>query len=117
MSFFSRASSFISKTDGLFARACSKVANNFPNITNLDPIKECQTNIQTVKQILKVVEILLGNNNLSESMKNQDPITAQEIFYETLSKINEKFQIPIFVYQVSGEYSMIKAAVKNKGIN
>ena len=64
--------------------------DTFPNITNLDPVKECQTNIQTVKQILKIVEKLITNNNLSESMKNQDPITAQEIFYETLNKINEK---------------------------
>tara|TARA_B100000029_G_scaffold44155_1_gene40787 strand:+ start:660 stop:1634 length:975 start_codon:yes stop_codon:yes gene_type:complete len=64
--------------------------DTFPNITNLDPVKECQTNIQTVKQILKIVEKLITNSNLSESMKNQDPITAQEIFYETLNKINEK---------------------------
>ena len=64
--------------------------DTFPNITNLDPVKECQTNIQTVKQILKIVENLINNNNLSESMKSQDPITAQEIFYKTLNKINEK---------------------------
>ena len=64
--------------------------DTFPNITNLDPVKECQTNIQTVKQILKIVENLISNNNLSESMKSQDPITAQEIFYKTLNKINEK---------------------------
>ena len=64
--------------------------DTFPNITNLDPVKECQTNIQTVKQILKIVENLISNNNLSESMKSQDPITAQEIFYQTLNKINEK---------------------------
>ena len=38
-------------------------------------------------------------------------------YLDIVSKINEKFQIPIFVYQVSGEYSMIKAAVKNKWLN
>ena len=38
-------------------------------------------------------------------------------YLDIVSKINDKFQIPIFVYQVSGEYSMIKAAVKNKWLN
>ena len=38
-------------------------------------------------------------------------------YLDIVSKINDKFQIPIFVYQVSGEYSMIKAATKNKWLN
>ena len=38
-------------------------------------------------------------------------------YLDIVSKINDKFKIPIFVYQVSGEYSMIKAAVKNKWLN
>ena len=35
-------------------------------------------------------------------------------YLDIVSKINNEFQIPIFIYQVSGEYAMIKAAVKNK---
>ena len=31
-------------------------------------------------------------------------------YLDIISAINEKFNVPIFVYQVSGEYSMIKAA-------
>ena len=38
-------------------------------------------------------------------------------YLDIVSKINDKFQIPIFVYQVSGEYSMIKAATKNNWLN
>ena len=38
-------------------------------------------------------------------------------YLDIVSKINSQFQIPIFVYQVSGEYSMIKAAVKNNWLD
>ena len=38
-------------------------------------------------------------------------------YLDIVSKINNEFQIPIFVYQVSGEYSMIKAAVKNNWLD
>ncbi len=34
-------------------------------------------------------------------------------YLDIVSRINEKFNIPIFIYQVSGEYSMIKAVSKN----
>jgi len=38
-------------------------------------------------------------------------------YLDIVSKINSQFNIPIFVYQVSGEYSMIKAASQNKWLN
>ena len=38
-------------------------------------------------------------------------------YLDIVSKINNEFQIPIFIYQVSGEYAMIKAAVKNKWVD
>jgi len=38
-------------------------------------------------------------------------------YLDIVSKIDNEFQIPIFVYQVSGEYSMIKAAVKNNWLD
>tara|TARA_Y100000590_G_scaffold203084_1_gene230441 strand:+ start:9474 stop:10463 length:990 start_codon:yes stop_codon:yes gene_type:complete len=62
--------------------------DTFPNVTNLDPVKECETNINTVRQILKVVDHLLADKKLSESIKNQDPITSQQIFNHALSKLN-----------------------------
>ena len=38
-------------------------------------------------------------------------------YLDIVSKINDKFQVPIFIYQVSGEYAMIKAAVRNNWLD
>ena len=38
-------------------------------------------------------------------------------YLDIISMINENFNVPIFVYQVSGEYSMIKAASQNKWLD
>ena len=38
-------------------------------------------------------------------------------YLDIVSRINEKFNIPIFVYQVSGEYSMIKSVSKNNWLD
>ena len=62
--------------------------DTFPNVTNLDPVIECETNIKIVKQIIKVVERLQSDNKLSESMKKQDSITAQQIFNNALNGLN-----------------------------
>ena len=35
-------------------------------------------------------------------------------YLDIIRLVKEKFKIPVFVYQVSGEYSMIKNAIKNK---
>ena len=38
-------------------------------------------------------------------------------YLDIIKKIKENFKIPVFAYQVSGEYSMIKNGIKNKLIN
>ncbi len=38
-------------------------------------------------------------------------------YLDIVSRINEKFNIPVFIYQVSGEYSMIKAVAKNNWLD
>ena len=38
-------------------------------------------------------------------------------YLDIIKNIKDKFKIPIFVYQVSGEYSLIKNGIKNKLIN
>ena len=38
-------------------------------------------------------------------------------YLDIVSKINDKFQVPIFIYQVSGEYAMIKAASRNNWLD
>ena len=50
----------------------------------------------------KVVGIVYGGN--SRKIRNY-------------LQISNNFKIPVFVYQVSGEYSLLKNGVKNKSIN
>ena len=54
--------------------------DTFPDTTNMDPIKECELNISTVKQQLKLVDKLIQNNELSTAIQNQDSITSNRIF-------------------------------------
>ena len=58
--------------------------DTFPDTTNMDPIKECELNISTVKQQLKLVDKLIKNNELSTAIKNQDSITSNRIFNSIL---------------------------------
>ena len=58
--------------------------DTFPDTANLDPVKECELNIDTVKKQLKIVDKLILNNELDEAIKNQDAITAQKIFNKEL---------------------------------
>lgn len=64
--------------------------DTFPNVTNLDPVIECETNIKTTKQILKLVKILQDDNKFLEAIENQDSITTQQIFNKILSSKNFK---------------------------
>ena len=38
-------------------------------------------------------------------------------YLDIISNIKNNFKIPVFVYQVSGEYSLLKNGIKNKIIN
>ena len=38
-------------------------------------------------------------------------------YLDIIRSIKEKFRIPVFAYQVSGEYSLISNAIKKKLIN
>jgi len=38
-------------------------------------------------------------------------------YLDIVNKISEKYHVPIFIYQVSGEYAMIKAAAKNNWLD
>ena len=58
--------------------------DTFPNASGLDPVKECETNISTVKKMLKVVKKLSGDNNLCLAMQNQDAVTSNQIFNKAL---------------------------------
>ena len=38
-------------------------------------------------------------------------------YLDIISRIKQNFKIPVFSYQVSGEYSMIVNSIKNKSLN
>jgi len=62
--------------------------DTFPDASGLDPVKECEANINTVKKMLKVVKKLSGDNGLSLAIQNQDAITSNKIFNKALYNSN-----------------------------
>ena len=58
--------------------------DTFPDTTNMDPIKECELNISTVNQQLKLVDKLMQNIELKTAIENQDSITSHRIFNSIL---------------------------------
>ena len=62
--------------------------DTFPDVSGLDPVKECEANISTVKKMLKVVEKLSGDNNLILAIQNQDAVTSNQIFNKALYNLN-----------------------------
>lgn len=58
--------------------------DTFPDFTGLDPIKECEVNIATVKSMLHVIDKLNNDNRLSEALATQDAISGQIILKEAI---------------------------------
>ena len=58
--------------------------DTFPDVSGLDPVKECEENINTVQRMLNIVKKLSGDNNLSLAIQNQDAITSNQIFNKSL---------------------------------
>lgn len=58
--------------------------DTFPDMTGLDPVHECEVNVQTVKRMLKVVDRLEGDNRLGSAIDRQDAVTAQSIIQEAM---------------------------------
>ena len=53
--------------------------DTFPDTTGLDPVKECATNISTVRAMRRVVEKLKNNQFLEAAIQRQDAVTSQAI--------------------------------------
>ena len=53
--------------------------DTFPDITGLDPIHECATNINTVEALKRIAKKLLGNEKLDQAILKQDAVTSQTI--------------------------------------
>jgi xylose isomerase len=58
--------------------------DTFPDMTGLDPVHECEVNIQTVKRMLDVVDRLEQDNRLSGAIDRQDAVSAQSIIQEAM---------------------------------
>ena len=50
-------------------------------------------------------------------MLNLEMVKPGMPYLDIIRNIKNKFKIPVFAYQVSGEYSLIKNGIKNKIIN
>jgi xylose isomerase len=53
--------------------------DTFPDLTGLDPIKECEANIATVKSMLRVIDRLDADNELQGAIALQDAVSTQAI--------------------------------------
>ena len=53
--------------------------DTFPDLTGLDPVKECEANIATVKSMLNIVRKLDGDNQLGAAIARQDAVKSQSI--------------------------------------
>lgn len=58
--------------------------DTFPDMTGLDPVRECETNIATVKRMLSVVDRLDRDNRLAAAMDLQDAVATQAIVSELM---------------------------------
>lgn len=53
--------------------------DTFPDASGLDPVAECETNIQTVNRLLAVADRLDRDNRLGEAQVRQDGVASQSI--------------------------------------
>ena len=58
--------------------------DTFPDMTGLDPVRECEVNIATVKRMLGVVARLEKDNRLSSAIDRQDAVASQAIVQEVM---------------------------------
>ena len=53
--------------------------DTFPDVTGLDPVRECEVNIATVRAMLAAVDRIEAENALAEATSRQDAVGAQAI--------------------------------------
>jgi xylose isomerase len=58
--------------------------DTFPDTTGLNPVKECEVNIATVKRMLSVIDRLEQDNRLSAAVDRQDAVSTQAIIQEVM---------------------------------
>lgn len=58
--------------------------DTFPDASGLDPVHECETNIETVKTLIAAADRLGADNQLSDAIARQDAVTSQQIVNKVL---------------------------------
>ena len=72
-----------------------------------------------VGQIVPIASDVGDKNKVSPVVEGADFVMVKPgmPYLDIIKKIKDNFKIPVFAYQVSGEYSLIKNGIKNKIIN
>ncbi|WP_428374734.1 sugar phosphate isomerase/epimerase family protein [Lichenicoccus sp.] len=58
--------------------------DTFPDLTGLDPVKECETNIRTVRRMIEVVDRLDAHNGFNDAIERQDAVASQSMLQEAM---------------------------------
>lgn len=58
--------------------------DTFPDMTGLDPVRECEVNIATVRRMLEVVDRLERDNRLGAAIDRQDAVSSNAIVQEAM---------------------------------
>ena len=58
--------------------------DTFPDVTGLDPVKECEANIRTVRHMIAVVDRLDENNGFLDAIARQDAVASQSILQSVM---------------------------------
>lgn len=59
--------------------------DTFPDLTGLDPVRECEANIETVKRLVAISRRLSGDSALSAAVAAQDAVASQQIVGRALA--------------------------------
>ena len=106
--------------DVIILSYAAKYASNF-----YGPFRDAVGSKKTLKTNKKTYQMDYKNSNEAYREIGLDINEGADIvmvkpgmpYLDNIKNIKDKFKIPIFVYQVSGEYSLIKNGIKNKLIN
>ncbi|EYD76143.1 Unknown pentose isomerase [Rubellimicrobium mesophilum DSM 19309] len=58
--------------------------DTFPDLTGLDPVAECEANIETVQRLIAVARRLAGDDELATALAAQDAVASQRIVNRAL---------------------------------
>ena len=85
-----------------------------PLISNITICSKNITSFSAIKHIDLQRVVTLYSSILAGSNANEIVNTA---YLDIIKSVKEKFKIPVFAYQVSGEYSLISNAIQKKLVN